>query len=269
MPALLPLLVVLGAAPHSVAAPAWKTVQVPADLADFYAEHLAQALRERGLKVVTASEIATLLSMERQKQLLGCTDDAASCIAELGAALGCDATLLVSLARLEDSYQAQLKVLRSTDGSVLAETRVEASGQKALLAELDDAAARLAQGLAIPAASGEVRTSAGGAKRLWWIPAVVAGVGAAGAAVGFTVAGNTYRTLQDQLATEMSPPSADSEGLAQRGQTAQTLGWVGVGVGVAGLVGVGALLLFGDAPVQPTVALSPGGATLGFTGSLP
>lgn len=242
---------------------------MPEDLAGFYADRLAQALRAHGFKVVTSSEIAALLSNERQKELLGCADSANSCMAELGAALGCDATLLVSVARLEDEYQAQLKVLKSSDGTVLAETRAEAKGQKDFGVALDEAAERLAQGLSGGAPAGELRAkvSPGGAKRFWWAPAILAGAGAAAAIGGFVVAGNTYSELEVQLA--MAVPLGDAQALAQKGQTAQTIGWVGVGVGAAALVGLGALLLFGDAPVQPSVSLAPGAASVGISGSLP
>lgn len=269
---LLPMLLVLHAAPTSIASPAWRTVQVPEDLAAFYADRVAQALRGHGFRVVTSSEIAALLSNERQKELLGCADGASSCMAELGAALGCDATLLVSVARLEDEYQAQLKVLKSTDGTVLAETRAEANGQKAFGVALDEAAERLAQGLSGSTPAGELRATAsrGGARRFWWVPAVVAGAGAAAAVAGFVDAGNTYSSLSMQLqAGLLDASSGDARALAQHGQTAQLIGWVGVGVGAAALVGLGALLLFGDAPVQPTVSLAPGAAGLGLSGRLP
>lgn len=257
------VVVVMSAAPTSVAAPPWKTVQVPADLAEFYAEHLATALRRQGLKVVTAGEIAALLSMERQRQLLGCAQDATSCVAELGAALGCDATLLVTLAKLEDSYTGTLKLVKSVDGAVLAETRCEASGQKALLRELDEAAERLAQGLAA-SSGGEVRATAGGARRFWWAPAVAAGAGAALATVGLVSAALAHSELERRL-REDGVVTDDAQALAARGQTMQTLGWVGVGVGVAALVGLGALLVFGDAPVRPAVSFGPGAASLHLT----
>lgn len=269
---LLPLLLVLHAAPTSIASPAWRTVQVPEDLAGFYADRLAQALRLHGFKVVTSSEIAALLSNERQKELLGCADSANSCMAELGAALGCDATLLVSVARLEDEYQAQLKVLKSSDGTVLAETRAEANGQKAFGVALDEAAERLAQGLSGGAPVGELkaRGSPGGAKRFWWAPAILAGAGAAAAVAGFIDAGNTYDSLSIGLANRsVLPDSPEASARVQHGQTAQTIGWVGVGVGAAALVGLGALMLFGDAPVQPSVSLAPGAASIGLSGRLP
>ncbi|MEW5743494.1 MAG: hypothetical protein AB1938_31575 [Myxococcota bacterium] len=262
-----PLWIALHAAPQSVAAPAWKTVQVPEALAAFYADHLALALRQRGLKVVSASEIAAMLSQERQKQLLGCAEDSSSCLAELGAALGCDATLLVNLAKLEDTYQGTLKVVQSTDASVLAETSVQASGEKGLLSALDAAADRLVQALAPPGPPvTEVRSSSSGARRFWWIPATTAAIGATLAVVGFVNAGNAYATLEAELSGRvLDPHSADAEDMASFGMTMQTLGWIGAGVTAASLVALGAVLLFGDAPVQPAVSLAPGAATFGLT----
>jgi hypothetical protein len=43
---------------------------------------LAKDLRDRGFDVVTAADIAAVLGVERQKQILGCGND--SCLAELG-----------------------------------------------------------------------------------------------------------------------------------------------------------------------------------------
>lgn len=155
---------------------------------------------------------------------------------------------------------------------MLAETRVEAAGQKALLVELDEAAERLAQGLASGQPAGELRASApAGARRLWWIPALAAGAGAAVAVAGFVDAGNTYASLSSApQETSLDPRSSAAQDRAQHGQTAQTVGWIGVGVGVAALVGLGAVLVFGgDAPVQPSVSLAPGAASVGLTGRLP
>src|SRR6185295_10483314 len=79
--------------------------------AAFYSDHFAQALRQAGMKVITASEISAMLSSQRQQQLLGCADDGSACMAELANALGA--------------------------------TRVTAVGQTALLEQLEGAARRL------------------------------------------------------------------------------------------------------------------------------
>jgi hypothetical protein len=265
-PLLVSLLFALHAGPPTLVSPPWKTVQVPPDLAEFYLDHLAQALRREGFKVVTSSEVAALLSMERQKQLLGCSEEASACIAELGAAMGADGVLMVNLARLEDSYRGQLKIVSSRNSAVLSETSVEASGQKALLAALDDGAKRLAEGL--PLALRPAAPVPAGTKRLWWIPALAAVGGAVTGTVGLVSAQDRYTTLTTQLTeggvTEKARQTAAS------GATMQTLGWVGVGVAAAGLVGMSALLLFGsEPPVTPAVTLGPSGAGLVVGGTFP
>ena len=265
-PLLISLLVALHAGPPTLVSPPWKTVQVPAELAEFYADHLAQALRREGFKVVTASEVSAMLSMERQKQLLGCTEEAGACIAELGAAMGADAVLMVNLARLEDLYRGNLKIISARDNSLLSETSVEASGQKGLLGALDDGAKRLAAGL--PAAFKPAVAASAGTKRLWWIPAVAAAAGAVTGAVGLVGSRERYAALSKEL-TEKGVTQPARE-MAQTGTTLQTVGWVGVGVTAAGLVGMGALLLFGsEPPVTPVVMLSPSGGGLAVGGTFP
>lgn len=264
-PLLFALTVALQAGPLSLVSPTWKTVQVPPELAEFYADHLAQALRREGFKVVTASELTALLSLERQKQLLGCAEDAAACVAELGAAMGCDGVLLVNLAKLEDLYRGNIKIVGTQQNNILSEVFVEATGQKALLRELDEGARRLAGGLpqsARPAVT-EVRSSSGGARQYWWIPAAVGVAGAAVGTVGFVSSSEQHRLLKGQLAE--SGVTSEAYAAASRGKTMQTMGWLGMGVATAGLVGLGALLLFGqEAPIEvsPGLALSPGETTL-------
>lgn len=48
------LLLVLAAGPVKVASPAWNVVDIKPELAKFYAEQMAQALRNEGFKVTTA-----------------------------------------------------------------------------------------------------------------------------------------------------------------------------------------------------------------------
>jgi hypothetical protein len=255
-----PLLLVLHAGPPTLVSPPWKTVQVPAELAEFYADHLAQALRREGFKVVTASEVSALLSLERQKALLGCTEEASSCIAELGAAMGADAVLMVNLARLEDLYRGNVKLIAVKDNLVIAETSVEASGQKGLLGALDDGARRLAD------ATPGVRAKPAGTKRLWWVPALAGAAGAVVGTVGLVSANVQYAALSEELRKNGVTDGART--MASAGTTTQTVGWVGVGVAVAGLAGMGAVLLFGtDSPVSATVSVSPVGSSVVIGGT--
>src|SRR5438045_1366398 len=79
------------------------TVEVKPELAAFYADRLAQGLRERGLKVITWSEMGALLSQQRQLELLGCADDNSACMTELANALGTELTLMGSIAKLDQT----------------------------------------------------------------------------------------------------------------------------------------------------------------------
>jgi len=254
----------------SLAVPAWTTVEVKPELATFYSDHVAAALRTRGFKVVTAAEMAGLLSMERQKQLLGCAEDSTSCLAELGSALGVSATLLGNLVRLEDTYHATLKVLRSSDGAVLAEVQVKATGQNALLDELTAAAGRLADRLdAANRPAGEVARRAASVRPWALAPLVLAGLSFAGGAVCLGLAGGRYAALEDALSTSKDVTGAALK-LQHDGTTFQLVGWVGLGVGAAALVTAGLMYFLGaEPPAAPVVWLSPSGGGLGLAGSWP
>lgn len=252
----------LSAAPAGpkLAAPDWNVANVERSLASFYQDTLARGLRQRGVQVVTSAEIATLLGFERQKQLLNCAADGSTCLAELSSALGCDGTLMVSLAKLDSTLTANLKVLSAKDGHTVVETSVEADSQKGFQAKLDDAAAALAEGL-MPKALGRPPSPK--------VPAIVGAVLVVAGAVGVGLAYSTQSALDARLAADgRVTPAAVS--LAQQGKTSQTAGWVAAGAGVVAL-GVAGLfaLMGGGAPVQPTAVLGPDSAQLGVAGTFP
>lgn len=88
-------------------------------IATIATEQLLTELAKNGqLKPIGASDIATLLGMERQRQLVGCSESAQSCQAELVAALGVEWLATGSLGRLGSSLRIDLKVLRGSDGAV-------------------------------------------------------------------------------------------------------------------------------------------------------
>lgn len=63
-------------APLKVAAPGFNVINLEARLGEFYTEHTAQQLKLLGLEVITVREIASMLGLERQRQLLGCSEGA-------------------------------------------------------------------------------------------------------------------------------------------------------------------------------------------------
>lgn len=253
------LLSVLTATPQKLAVPEWKTVNMPPDLAGFYAGEFARALRAQGFEVVTASDIKTLLGFERQKQLLGCSEDGMSCMAELGAALGCEAIVAADLARLDDSYLGTVRVLSATTGKTLASEPVKATGQRALAEALELAAERLTRQLRPSAPPPAVS-----ARSLAWLPLVVGLACGGGAAATFAVAGSNFEAIPAR-------GENDAVALARDGQALQVAGWALGGVGAAALVTAGVMFLAGGAPptVTPQVSVVNGGAAVGVAGVLP
>ena len=90
--------------------------------------HLAQALTEavvsevtgRGyFEVLASRDVANLLGLERQKQLMGCGEDQSSCVTELVGALGAQHVLAGSISRFGDALQLNLQLLDSQKGQVL------------------------------------------------------------------------------------------------------------------------------------------------------
>jgi hypothetical protein len=83
---------------------------VPASTAAAVTESLVAEVRRRsGAEVVTQREIASILSLENQKAMLGCSTDA--CMAELGGALGADRLVAADLARLGESFLFHVRVV--------------------------------------------------------------------------------------------------------------------------------------------------------------
>src|SRR5688500_16256709 len=99
-PALVLAAVVVSIAPMKLALPGLQVVGIDPKLGAFYGEHFAQQLTLRGARVTSTSEISALLGLERQKQLLGCSDEASSCMAELAKALGVDGLALGDVAKV-------------------------------------------------------------------------------------------------------------------------------------------------------------------------
>ena len=70
---------------------------------------VGEVRRQSHAEVITQREIASILSLENQKAMLGCQTDA--CMAELGGALGADRLVAGDLARLGESFLLHLRVV--------------------------------------------------------------------------------------------------------------------------------------------------------------
>lgn len=114
------LALLLGApAPIKVAVMPVASVEgVPGKTAEALTEAVGAEVRRRsGAQVITQREVATLLSLEQQKAMLGCQNDA--CFAEIGGALGVDRVVSGDLSRLGESWLFHLKLLDPAKALVL------------------------------------------------------------------------------------------------------------------------------------------------------
>lgn len=255
----------LAAAPTSIAALPLQTVNVPDKVATFALEHLSERLGQLHLKVVTPSEIQALLGLERQKQLIGCTEEASSCTAELADALGADASLVGTMAKLGETIELSIKIISNRGGARLAGFTQRVQKEADLFEVMDRAADSLAEQLApktdVPTASAGLHL-----RNRTAIPAIVGGVALASAGAAAIVALEAHLDLTDAT----RPPLADGEAKAAAMQQWQTVSAVAAGVGVAAVAVAIWFYASGEPPVlTPSVALTGGAATLTIGGTLP
>ncbi|MBX7101489.1 MAG: hypothetical protein K1X89_27490 [Myxococcaceae bacterium] len=274
-PTLLAALAV-AAAPKIAAVP-FNVVDLSSDRATFYTEHFGDRLVDQGVEVVTPREMGALLGLERQKQLVGCSEENSSCVTELANALGVEGLLLGDIVKLPAGFQLNLKIISASSGKRLAAFSSQVADEGALISTLTQAARPMAEQLsralgrtlspmAVVATEPPVATAAasGGARRWWWVPAAVGGLALVGGVVGLAGAERSRVTLEnDRLDAQTA------SGVLSTGQTARTLGFVGVGVAGLAAAATGVLLLGTSAPVSPVAAVTPGGGMVGVRGSLP
>lgn len=251
------LVMVLTAAPAKLAAPVFSGVGLTAEQLSFYTDHFAQALGTHGFSITTASEIDTLLGFERQRQLIGC-DEGNSCMAELAAALGVDAIVKGSVAKLSDRVQVNVKLLAASDAKTLATYSGSASNDGQVLDELVHAATEITRQL-----RGEHPSKP---SLLGLVPALV-GVATVIPGVVLMISAQTRVSALSTGNTEVvgTNPSA----FANSARMERALGAILIGVGSAAIVGGVLWLILGKtAPAQLTAALLPGGAQVSLSWEL-
>ncbi|MBK7859231.1 MAG: hypothetical protein IPJ65_11545 [Archangiaceae bacterium] len=263
------------ASPPSLAAPGFSKLNVTDQQAAFFAEHFAQQLSQRGCKVTSSAQIAAVLGLERQKQLLGCADESSSCNIELANALGADGIVVGEVARFEGRYQLNVKVTSAKDGSVLASASFKAKDEEEALDGLSAAARRMAPEVAErlgrtlekPSGVALAFDNEQNAKtRRWALVPLALAVVSAGVAVGlYVVARGDFDRLNRGTFTV-----AEGGRIRDEGKTLQLVSAVGVGVSVAALAAAAAVFFLNrdTAPsVTPSVSVSGSGAAAVLTGS--
>ncbi len=288
MPLLLALSVLLSASsdqtelparPVSLAVPGLNVTGFAAEQASFFTEHLALQLKTQGFEVMTQREIQSMLGMERQKQLLGCSDAATSCMAELANALGSDALVLGDVGRVGDRIQVNLKALASGTGKTIAVFGQPARTEGEVLDVLSRGAAVFRQQLSKAlnravngsASSPDVEVSSAPKSSmintLWWVPGA-AGAVAAGVGTALLISGNGVAGQLKDKGSTLSDTEANA--LVSGGQTQQGVGVALLGVGAAAIAGSAVLFFLRDSGSTSTVTAVPTsqGAVVVWGGSL-
>jgi TolB-like protein len=83
-------------------------------------------------EVISSQEMQTLLGVQRQRQIMGCSSEQDSCVAELAGALGARFILTGSITRLGDAYQLALQTMDSRKAQPLGRSTKFASSLDSL-----------------------------------------------------------------------------------------------------------------------------------------
>ncbi|MFL5319406.1 MAG: hypothetical protein ACJ790_07095 [Myxococcaceae bacterium] len=260
LPLLVALTAVTTAEPIKLAAPQLQSVGVDPARGAFLSNYFAQQIATQGIRVTTSDEIAALLGLEQQKQLMNCADSSSSCVAELAGALGVNGVITGSVARTEKgSYVVAVKIISARDGSPLSlasgrfkdedEVVDFFTAQAPRMAAEVTRAVRPAESVANvvktpnPPPSTEVSAAPGRPMSTAWVPLAVGGALLAGGATSYVLARSDASRISSGGGITTEGGLSDA---VRSGQNKESLG---VFLGGAGLGALGAgALTYGNAP---------------------
>lgn len=234
---------------------------VGADVAQLLTAAMTDEVAKRDVfSVMSQGELATILGVERQRQLLGCGNE--ECFQELAGAVGARFVLTGSLGRLGDAYQLSLQVMDTVRAQPLGRSTRIAKDVNSVRSSLAGAVAEAAA-LPPPPQPSVV------------LPIAMVGVGAA-AVVGGVVLGfqafareevftNELSLSETQPGLQLKPASAYRD--EARRVTEQKVLAGALVVSGAALAVVGAFLMPGDGGGGARVAVFPTTSGLFVTGS--
>jgi hypothetical protein len=223
-------------------------------------EALAVAVADTGLfRVISAQDVQALLGLERQKALLGCSDDATSCMSELANALGADVLVTGSLAKLGDVFQFTIQGLEPGNVRVIGRATRMARDLPSLRATLPF---MVAEATGTPAPPEPSRLG----------PGLLIGVGVAGVITGgvlFLQASLIEQSTNAELALGQEQSQVALKSLdwyraqAQSVDRLRLIGGISMGIGVA-LAVTGAILFprAASSGLSARLVVSPGGFAL-------
>jgi TolB-like protein len=241
-------------------------------------EQLAAAIQARNHSVMSPDDLQARLGFERQKQLMGCTEQ--SCLVEVGQALGVDKLVSGSIATVGSSVVISLALINNQSGAVdyRYSERVKNASDEAFL-DLIPAAVNalfpsppgtLAGTAATPPhAEGEAQTTGPGAAPGGNVAAwTTLGVGAAALVAGGIFFG-LARSAQGEVAKGNPAPYATLQEKVAAGKSNDVIGGVALGVGGALAVTSAVLFMVRPSSAAPAVSAAPvaGGGVVVVGGS--
>jgi TolB-like protein len=159
---------------------------------------LTEAATFRGFDTIGRSDIQALLGLEQQRQLLGCSEDA-SCLAEIGGAIGVDYLLVGTLGRIGTLLRLDLKLVDGKHARVVGRVGTTLGGKaEELVVATQNGVRGLLHELS-PADPVIVRTS-GPARWPAWVALGAGGATLAAGVVTTVLAASEYRALKDAQA---------------------------------------------------------------------
>ena len=127
----------------TLALPGLRGADVSPEKAAFFSAHLATQLSREGIEVTAGDDIAAVLGLERQRQLLGCSEGS-ECMVEIANALGADGIVTGNIAKLGTDMGVNIKVLDGKTGKAIALFSANATSERAALDMLTAGAKDLA-----------------------------------------------------------------------------------------------------------------------------
>jgi TolB-like protein len=223
-----------------------------------------------GLDTISKGDITAIIGFEKQRQILGCSGDA-SCVAEIGGALGVDFMLTGQVGQIGSQYHLSLQLVETKKARVAARaSRFSDKSEDALVKVTRDATTEvLAPAVArLPLASLRAASApgpaakAGPSHRSAWIAYGLAGA----LLVGGGATGYVAKSRYDDLEAKRGTPGYATAYASDRRSIRTTALAADVMLGGAVVAaGVGTWLWFRAdraAPVAVVPVVAPGGASL-------
>jgi TolB-like protein len=215
-------------------------------LSNTTSEQLATELaRSDAVEVVTSADLAALIGMERQRQLLGCTEESTSCMAELTAALGAPWVVQGSVGRVGGLLRLDVKLLRTADGRATFRDGRTLTSDAELPAALTEVSRGVLNALGLRPRSA--------APLITLVTSGSAALVGAGLVVGALLQRGALATAEQRSQLTFG----QALGLETSANVMAVTGWSLVGAGVAGAVTGLILTLLDAAPAAPSAWLLP------------